>query len=110
MWSPEARAAALATRQANAQGKQQQQPARRKPGPQTAAHPNPGQRVAFGLRNKMIHDAGAPARMAAAAHQQGISALGHFGMNVGRALLGAAAGAAGTFIHTALRNQGGRRH
>ncbi len=59
-WSDAARAAALATRQANAKGKQQTQPrpaGAKKPGPQKAAHPNAGQRVAFALRSKMQHDA-----------------------------------------------------
>lgn len=77
MWTPEARAAALAARQANAQGKQQ-------PG---AAHQS-------GVRAAIGHAFATP--------------LGKFGINLGKAFLGVAAGAAGTLIHSALRNQGGR--
>jgi hypothetical protein len=51
-----------------------------KPGPQTAAHPNIGNRIAFALRNKLQHDAGQDDRLAAyaAAHggQQAASANG----------------------------------
>jgi hypothetical protein len=42
-----------------------------KPGPQTAAHPNAGNRVAFALRKKMAHDAGKDARLAAYAAAHG---------------------------------------
>ncbi len=82
MWTDEARAAAAAARQAKAQA-QQVNPATRKRGPQTQAHPNPGQRIAFAQRNKMIHDAGKDVRIAAA-HQAAI----HAGIpKVGMALL-----------------------
>jgi hypothetical protein len=80
---------------------------RPKPGPQTSAHPNPANRVAFGPRNKMIHDAGKPARMAAHQAKLRAATMGSAGAGLLKALLGLGAGAAGAFLRSG--EGGGRR-
>lgn len=90
---------ALAQKYPNGQGK---------PGPQTAAHPNPANRAAFALRNKMIHDAGAPARIRAAHQAKLLAATGGVARAAGAGLLGALLGLGGKIVGDALRNQGGR--
>ena len=79
----------------------------RKRGPQTAAHPNPGQRVAFALRNKMAHDSGRDARMAA--HQAGVRAATSGMSSAGAALLGTLLGAGGAILHGMGMQRGNRR-
>jgi hypothetical protein len=130
MWSPEARAAALEARRANAAArKPEQRPKQtsgaKKRGPQTKAHPNPGNRVAFALRNKMIHDAGKDARMAAAAgrapysitrtgsHSVSINSIprsGGLASKAGAGLLGMMLGVGGAILKNGMANtRGGRR-
>jgi hypothetical protein len=123
-WSDAARAAALETRRANAKAKPQpQQRTGRKPGPQTAAHPNPGQRVAFAVRNKLAHDAGKDARIAAynarqAAGKQiggAVTTSTHVAtggrMSPGAAaLIGTLLGLGGSILHgMAMKPRGGNR-
>jgi len=130
-WTDAARAAALETRRANAAAKQRQNTATNraaqmkqadmakkypqgagKPGPQTDKHPNAGNRVAFALRNKQIHDAGKDARIAAHQRQVMLAAGGHFAAGAGKALLGLLIGAGGKIVGDAikgnLRNAGRR--
>jgi hypothetical protein len=74
-------------------------------GPQTKAHPSAGSRIAFALRNKLLHDAGKDERLAsyAAAHggQQAASANG------ARSPIGAHMGVKSVGTHPASGGGGG---
>lgn len=127
-WTDAARAAALATRQANAAQRAKQNNGKNrgkqvaaenlakkypggigKPGPQTTMHPNGGNRAAFAVRNRLIHDATRPQREAAV-HQRNVEvALSRGGRMARSGLLGVALGLAGEFGKMATSNLRGRR-
>lgn len=129
-WSEAARQASIEARRANAAAKarqnntknrvaqmQQSDMAKKypngvgKPGPQTDKHPNPGNRVAFATRNRMIHDAGAAGRIAAHNRQVMLAAGGHFTRAAGAGLLGVLMSVGGALGKLAMENTkvGGRR-
>lgn len=130
-WTDAARAAALATRQANAAKNAKQKPqnlpvlakksamevraanrtanGQLKPGPITKPFTSGGARAAAVVRNRLIHDAGRPAREAAAHQRQLEAALSRGGRMAGAGLLGAVLGLAGTLGKAATANLRGRR-
>jgi hypothetical protein len=124
-WTDAARQAAIETRRANAAAKKQNGPRPTgQPKPVTGRRPaqmagkpntNAGNKAAFSLRNKMAHDAGKDARIAAAnartpaAHQIGIHASTGGRMSPGAAaLLGSLLGAGGKILSGLKMNRGGR--